>query len=214
MDSECFRLLKEADWDRIVLELLDYANKKVRRLSWRTGQSNLLACGKSAEDLAYEATGKVLSGERKWDYKEKPDLLHFLRSVVRSLVNHLAESMDNKTMQSFPHTADGIEVEEMLSMADPDSETGKYLQKSPATPAQLLLEKEQRESEEKVFNELVDSVKDDKELDSLLSCILDGKTKPKQIADIMQIEAGRVYQLQRKLQRRAKSLGKRIDNDI
>jgi DNA-directed RNA polymerase specialized sigma24 family protein len=87
--------LLEADWKDIGVRLTAYAAWKSRNLQWRSGHAGTLAAGKTAEDLAADAILKVIEGTRAWDPARAP-LLTYLQRVVDSLVNHLAESADNR----------------------------------------------------------------------------------------------------------------------
>jgi DNA-directed RNA polymerase specialized sigma24 family protein len=87
--------LRNADWEDIGIRLTAYAVWKTRNLQWRSGHAGALAAGKTAEDLAADAILKVIEGTRAWDPARGP-LLTYLQRVVDSLVNHLAQSADNR----------------------------------------------------------------------------------------------------------------------
>jgi DNA-directed RNA polymerase specialized sigma24 family protein len=90
--------LLKADWEDIGIRLTAHAVWKARNLRWRTGQPTLLAGGKTPEDVANEAMLKVIEGTRIWDAQRGP-LLPFLRRIVDSLLNQLADSADNRFQQ-------------------------------------------------------------------------------------------------------------------
>ena len=92
--------LLNADWRDIGIRLTAYASWKARNLQWRSGRTDSLAAGKTAEDLAADAILKVIEGTRVWDPGRVP-LLTFLQRVVDSLVSHLSESADNRLQTSW-----------------------------------------------------------------------------------------------------------------
>src|SRR5262249_17935264 len=96
--------LLKADWEDIGIRLTAYAVWKAANLRCRTGQPDLLAGGKTPEDVAAEAMLKVIEGKRIWDAQRGP-LLPFLRRVVDSLLNQLADSADNRIQQRLTPSA-------------------------------------------------------------------------------------------------------------
>ena len=88
------------DWADVGIRLTAYATWKARNLRWRTGRTDVLAGGKTPEDLAAEAILKVLAGERAWDPGRGP-LLPYLEGVVDSLMSHLAASSDNRIQEQW-----------------------------------------------------------------------------------------------------------------
>src|SRR5439155_15907009 len=67
-------------------------------MTWQRGTpSSHLAEGQTIEDVVQTTVTKVLLGQRKWDPARQPDLLQFLKDVVRSELSNLARSKDNQT---------------------------------------------------------------------------------------------------------------------
>ena len=195
MDERVFNLLNQADydWENIALELTYHAVVKVKRLRWRTGSYESLPQGKTPEDLAYEAIEKVFSGDRRWNPDKNPDLLRYLKSVVDSLVSHLVESENHKRLQYFPETEDGVDLEEVLPLA------ATSLSRRPKTPEEELLAKER---EERVLSEIFDAVDGDVELGALVEALMEGYTKPAEIAQAWNRDVKDVYPMVRKLKHR------------
>jgi len=97
------------DWEDVGIRLTAYSTWKAANLRWRTGRAGDLAAGKTPEDVAEDAIWKVFEGRRRWDPQRGP-LLPYLRRVVDSLMNELAESADNRRQQrldedGLPHRA-------------------------------------------------------------------------------------------------------------
>src|SRR5262245_56988642 len=97
--------LLEVDWEDLGIRLTAYAVWKGRNLRWRTGQPDLLPAGKTPQDIAAEAVLKVVEGSRTWDSRRGP-LLPFLRRVVDSLLNQLAEGADNRLQRRLGPAAE------------------------------------------------------------------------------------------------------------
>ena len=208
MDETIFEHLQKADWGDIGVRLTDYAVKKARRYRWRTETA---IGGESAEDLAFEAIEKVLDGDRKWDPQETPDLFHYLTGVVDSLLSHLFKSPARMRVQSFPESEDGEIFEELLKMADPESDTAKHLARRDPTPEDLLLEKEQEQLEKAVFQQILKSFEGDANLETIFLCIMDGVCKPSDISKATGMDIEDVYQLRRKLNRRIVQFNKKTN---
>jgi DNA-directed RNA polymerase specialized sigma24 family protein len=105
MHHDVQRELRRVDWADVGIRLTAYATWKARNLHWRTGRTDVLAGGKTPEDLASEAILKVLEGERAWDPNRGP-LLPYLEGVVDSLMSHLAASLDNRLQESWSESHD------------------------------------------------------------------------------------------------------------
>ncbi len=159
--------------------------------------------GIGPEDVVLEAILKVFDGERKWDPSENPDLFQYLKSVVDSLMSHLTESFDCTNIRRMPQSEEGEILEEKVKPADPESDTARHLPRPSPNPEQILLRKEQEEAEQKAFDKLMESIKGDDDLETVILCVMDGMMKPAEIAEATGFEVNHVYQLMRKLNRKA-----------
>lgn len=197
-------LLEKEDWDGIILRLTDYAVKKARRYGWRAGKAaETVIGGTGPEDVVLEAISKVFDGDRKWNPSKNPDLFHYLRSVVDSLMSHLTESFDCTNIRRMPQSEDGEILEEKLNPADPESDTARHLSRPSPNPEQILLRKEQEQAEQKAFDKLMETIKGDDDLETVVLCVMDGMMKPAEIAEATGFEISHVYQLMKKLNRKA-----------
>ena len=115
--QDVLRELEQVDWADVGVRLAGYATWKARNLRWRTGRWDILAAGKTPDDLAAEAILKVLEGERAWDPGRGP-LLAYLQGVVDSLLSHLASSPDNRIQESLAEEHD--RAGEAPSIVDPE----------------------------------------------------------------------------------------------
>lgn len=159
--------LREANWEGIQLELLKYALYRVNRLRWKT-QGAYLPKGISAEDLVVQAIQKTFegahraskgesesaTGARFWDPGKNPDLVHFLKGVIDSDVNHLVNSEEHRKTE---YKEDPVGVESI-----PDHQ---------ANPEELFIKKSEGEGEDgfdAFFERMLEDFKDDREVQLVL----------------------------------------------
>jgi hypothetical protein len=187
-------LLENADWKDIILKLTHYALQRARVYSWKSGKSDQLLGGKTPEDIAFEAIEKVLSGTRDWDPDKYPNLLTHLQWVVKSDMGHLASSMEHQATGRMPEPGEGEEGYETIP--DPSS----------PTPEEELIAREKEDLEERLKGELYAMVKGDEDLETLLLCFEEGIDKPEIIAAQTGWDVSKVYNLKRKLLRKASKL--------
>ncbi len=195
-------LLEVANWRDIIIQLTYYTTIQFRRYGWKTG----LPKGNSPDDIALIAIQKVWEGTRDWDPDKYPDLLKHLKWIVRSDVEHLFSSLEHKTTSRMPvlRKDDGTEVELGAPVGgNPHSISGKVL-----TPEEELIAEHDRNSEEAMIAKLYDAVKGDEDLEILLLCFEEGIDKPEQIAIETEWDIKKVYNLKRKLLRKAAKIGK------
>ena len=79
------------DWALIMEKL--YAHSLIR-LRWFGLTSEKRMQGKEFKDFANEAVTRFFEGKRKWDSKQEPELLNFLKGVVNSLIWSLYKSKE------------------------------------------------------------------------------------------------------------------------
>jgi hypothetical protein len=164
--------------------------------------------GNSAEDVALNAIEKVWDGTRDWDPDRYPDLLVHLKWIVRSDIEHLYSSLEHKTTGRIPVLIkeDGTEIELGETGREyPHSFTEKVL-----TPEEKLISEHNKKSEQALLAELYDAVKGDEDLEMLLLCFEEGIDKPEAIAIETNWEIDKVYNLKKKLLRKAAKIGKNI----
>jgi hypothetical protein len=197
-------LLEAADWRDITLRLTYHAVLRFRRYSWKSG----LPKGNSPEDIAVNAIEKVFDGTRDWDPDKYPDLLKHLKWIVSSDIEHLFSSMEHKKTGRMPvlKSYNGAKVDVCeIAHEHPHSMGKKVL-----TPEEELIAEYDRRSEESLINELQDAVKGDDDLELLMLCFEEGFDKPETIAAETGWDIKKVYNLKKKLLRKAAKIGKDI----
>jgi len=91
MDDTKQELLDSFDWNRAIIVLAAYA------ISLDGFSRKRLPKGLEPEDLVMQAVEKVFSGKRKWDPAKDPDLMKYLKSVVKSIYSNETTSKEGDT---------------------------------------------------------------------------------------------------------------------
>lgn len=199
MDKEAIKYIEEAEWESITLKLTRYAILKIGRLSWKNWKPPK---GLMAQDIVQEAIVSLFEEKRIWNRTKYPDLYWYLKSVIDSKVSHLYKLKEYKLTQPFPTTREGQEVEELLDKTDSADDNAAYLAQTILNPNETLLEKEKKENDEAIINAFFEAIKGNIVLERVASLIMDGYTKPSEIAEQMGIEAKEVYNLQKRFRRK------------
>jgi DNA-directed RNA polymerase specialized sigma24 family protein len=203
LEREIIKRLEEVDWERIILMLTNYAQRKVDRIRWGY-ETDTLPKGQTPADIALEAIKDIFDGNRKWNPSRNPDLYTYLTSIVDSKISHLCEMKEHKVTRSMPITEKGKEVEEFLNKADPTSDHASYLTPVGHNPEAVLLKKEKMKRDEVTVSAFFEAIQGDRELEKLASLIMDGYIKPSEIAEQMNVEVREVYNLQKRFRRKCK----------
>jgi len=202
--NKIIELLEAADWKDIILKLTHYALWQVRKYTWRTQANDQLPGGKTPEDIACEAIEKVWNGTRDWDPDRYPNLLKHLTWIVKSDIGHLYSSLEHrKTINLARQNQDdnsGIDLNRIP--ADSHSQIHGHIY----TPEEKIDMKEKKKKYNKLKSKLYDIVKGDEDLEMLLICFEEGIYKSKKISKETGWEISKVYNIKRKLQRRALKL--------
>lgn len=189
--------LTDADWEDLLKRLMLYAVYKTRKLRWRGlpgGDNQSLPGGHGPDSLASEAIVSVLNGERACTATTKDELLDFLKGVVDSKVNHLAESAENKKSRALP-SEDGHKG------GTPD---GWHPRTKPQdAPVALAADPEAA----KAFREkALKALSGEPQLTELFECLAAGFAGRKEIAELMNVTEDDVTNLRKRLARKLEPL--------
>lgn len=198
------KLLEAADWRYIILRLTRHAIWRFRRYSWKSG----IPKGCSPEDIANNAIMKVFDGTRNWDPDKYPDLLKHLIWIVNSDIEHLFSSLEHQKTGRMPLQKDNKDTEVDLSeiaLEHPHSIMEKTL-----TPEEELIAEQDKKLQHRLIDDIHTAVKGDDDLEFLFLCFEEGIDKPHKIAAELGWNVEKVYNLKKKLLRRAL----KIDKDI
>src|SRR5262245_20476228 len=88
----------DAQWLAYYQELVIYAERKCRRLYWKTGGQDSLPGGNTPETLVREAIKRLFEGRRSWNHEKYPgeNPVPFLKGLVDSLVSDLVRGQEHK----------------------------------------------------------------------------------------------------------------------
>jgi RNA polymerase sigma factor (sigma-70 family) len=191
-------LIQQADWDDIYPRALKYALKK---LSFLSG-SPLEGVSKKqvAHDIVSQAILKIIDGDRKWE-PGRGTILNYLIYVVKSDISHLYRLDDYKLTSRMPvspqkdNDRESIETEELLKKAhELDKHAADISPDPPQSVDNILIEHE-------ICDSLLEVIDGDDELESIVRCMLDGFSKPRDIAEQLGVKPKNIYNAKKRLER-------------
>jgi hypothetical protein len=195
-------LLEKQDWRDIILRLTHHAIVRFRWYNWKTR----LPRGNSPEDIALGAIEKVWDGTRDWDPDKYPDLLIHLKWIVNSEIRNLYDSLEHrKTARNPDQNSDDFAELESIESAHAHRHS---LGAQALNPEEELIAAHDRTFKEALLSEFRDRAKEDEDLELLFLCFDDGIDKAETISRVTGWDIKKVYNLRRKLLRKAEKMGK------
>jgi hypothetical protein len=142
--------------------------------------------------IVSKAIEKVFSSEREWNPNIDPDVRKYLRSVIDSLLNHLAESQDNVLVRVAPPpgSSDFEAWETGSKKRDPAAD---WLVPPNCSPEAVVLQQEQAALEDRALELLLEECADDPVLIQVLEAMMEGCDKPAEISEAKGIPVKDVY---------------------
>jgi len=138
------------------------------------------------EDVVHEAINRLLSGERSWDSIRFPDITVALRGIIKSLFSHLPK------------------LEYYRQRANPTDDDGM-----PVDVDELNVGQEEAVSREIEYSEIRKQIEsaigDDQAAMEVYFAIIDGYTKPREIAEFLGIPVDEVNNRFRRLRRKCRN---------
>lgn len=186
--------LDKYDWNDAYPRLVKFALSRIRGRYWYGNKGNDNAAGQQAEDFVSAALVKTYDGTRVWNPQTCSNLLDFLFGVIRSDINHAAESLCNKKT---------TELEAEGNILDQP-------QQSFSSPRDEL---EVQEQDEYLFG-FIGFLKDEPVLIKMVEYIMDGILTPKEMALKLGIDVYEVYNHKKRLGRRLKEYRKTKDGEL
>jgi len=183
-----FYALENQDWELISSKLLKYTKAKINQIHWYTGHGEAPK-GIQAEDIVQEAIYKVLNGERRWNPQQYPDLLTFLKSIIRSEISHLLKSWDHQHVISTEKIEMKMDKENLAE-----------------TPEEILINAERKKHLHQYKEKLFELAKDDEEVFFILDCYENDIWKPREIANKLGVQTDKVYNALKRLKRMLKKI--------
>lgn len=183
MDARTIELIRTAPWEDIGNRLLWFT----RRLMATKGLDELPG-GHTDQDVAAMAIEAVVTGKRRWDPQKHPSLLTHLQWVVRSLLSPKGLlGRKERTAMTFTDCEDDLDVAaEETELLTPDDD---------AVRRAAAIE---------------EAVSDDDDLTNMVLAIKLGAVKARDISRDTGLTPAQVYELRRKLARRAKKAVQRV----
>ncbi|MEK7476137.1 MAG: hypothetical protein AAB152_10980 [Candidatus Coatesbacteria bacterium] len=179
-------------WDLTLPRLLAHARARIRERFWSGVLSGPIPGGIQAEDMVNMAVEKLMGRQRRWDPVRQPDLEDYLKGVIDSEINHLAEGWENRHVRPeavFP----GAEGEKGVLDGIPEEMAGVE---------ERMAERQEHGRAEAFAAGFLASLADEPLLQRVAECIVDGLGKPAEIAARLGIGADEIYRVRKRLQRR------------
>ena len=184
--EEVFKKLQQVpNWGELAKEMLAYAISRSGHYHWSTGGLYDLPGGQTHEDLVQQVIVKTLDGTRKWD-PAKGSIKPWLIDQMKSEIDNLAKSALHR--QTIYLTSN----EEKGENTQIPSSINVRKAKSP----ELIVE------EAKMFDELLEAIKDEQELEEYFLAIIEVGPKPRFIAEELGKPVKEIYNLRKRAARR------------
>lgn len=170
----------------LLKRLAVYAERRLsrRNLVWLNRRGRRGDGPEHAEDVVGDAFQKALSGERAWNQKKYPDIERFLRSVIRSMVNHELESAENKQTVKLNPPPD-----------EPDADPLAALPCEQTSVAERL-------AHEETLAMIRDAVEGDEDLECYLMAVEEGYTKRSEAAAAMGVSLSEYDNIKKRFARK------------
>ena len=196
-------LIYERLTDRLVKELVVFAIRRSKELTWRRGSAMELPGGETPQSIVSLAIVRAAEGIRQWNPETHPDLGWYLKGVIRSLLNHLATSRENIlfTATSDSENRDAPAWEAGANMTELDG--AEWLARTPTTPEDDLLAGERLNAEEWAANILDQAAGEDAEVSAVIRAMRGGcdPRKDVEIADETGLPVEEVRKAKKRLNR-------------
>lgn len=209
---EVISRIADDEWRSIALELERHALSVSRNLRWRTKNALELPGGETVDSIVSKAIEKLFSGERDWDPEAQPDLRAYLKGVIDSLLNHLAQSQENTliTLVPEPGSKNAPSWEQGSSKRDPAAD---WLVPPSRSPEAALLLQEQTALEDRALELLIDECAEDTILIGVLEAMMDGLETPAEISKAKGLRVQDIYNATKRLDRKLELIRKRIASE-
>ncbi len=188
------KALEEASLDALLLRLYLYTRNRLTRMFWRGQRRGQIPGGWEAEDFIQAAIKKALSQDRIWKPEENT-LFEFLKNIISSDINNLAEKVENKIESRAAMTPEDTD-RHIVSISD------LQVERSDWPDAYLLKEQEKYE------RELIKEQVGDNPLDQAIIKVVieNGLSRSAEIAEELGVHISEVYKAKKRLRRKCQSL--------
>ena len=207
MDKEVLNKLKKADWKEIMRRLAKYTEFKVNKVKW---QCDIPPLGLTSEDIVEDAIVDVFDGTRRhWNPSKNPDLYCYLESVVDSKVKNLLKNKEY-LLTALPTRTDEQNGENHLDKIESGTDYEGGASKPFPDPEEALLNKGERIEIEKKVKIVFESIEGNKKLEELVICIIDGYSKPSEIAKKLGVSVTDIYNREKRFRHKFEEIRNKI----
>ena len=185
--SEVIALFESGNLEEILQRLTNYARSEISNHTWMSVFGGPTPSGKEAEDFVMDTIVAVLRGKAGEDGpKVHIGIEAWLKGKVRAAISNRMNSVENRGRLRTDEEGTAYENvrEEIVLSRDAVA----------ATDLERALEP--------VLDELIESVKDDKEVIGIFECLMDGVYKREEIAEGLKISPSAVTNAQKRLKRK------------
>ena len=177
--------------EKCFARLLLHAGDLLRRYQWGTRRNQDL----SPEDIVIETIIRVLDGRRKWNSEKHSEIEKYLKSNIRSVINHSFDTVDDTQTQRYPEDCKGNEYIPFSA----DSVVNEYTESLQIPTPEELFFSEKKLTE---FNStMLAHFTEHPELEELALCYMDNLSKPQDIAKELSIPVSEVNNRKKRLRR-------------
>ncbi|MEE9914015.1 MAG: hypothetical protein K4571_20070 [Deltaproteobacteria bacterium] len=189
-DSSIRKELEQADWKTLFPRLICFANTQCYKFRW-LGNKHFQPLDLVQEAISL-AFGLGKNGNyRNWNKDYYPDLISFLKGVIKSIVNHEIEHL-----AKFP--CDSLDTDEEKNPG--------FLAVSNNNPESNLEDCEIDNEFSMRVQKLRSLADGDDEIGLVMMCFDDGITTPREIAEATGYDVTHIYNIIKRIKRRAKNI--------
>jgi hypothetical protein len=190
--------------DGLAIRLLAYARWYARLRTWWLRDAGALAKGNTIEDVVRYAMISLFGDvdpdaevKRRWDPIKYPDPFVYLMCFVKTELNNLSVSKENRRSKR------GVDDDALITTD---------------TAEALLLEAEEHPPHEariqRLYELLIDEIGDDERLVKLHDQMMDGTLKPQVLADRLCMSVKDVYNLKKRMRNAADRALRRLEKEV
>ncbi|MCX5785836.1 MAG: hypothetical protein NTX59_09100 [Elusimicrobia bacterium] len=194
------------DYEKLVLQLTDYALKLIRGRVWRRDfmpskddGSFALPGGRSAEDIVLDVFRKCLDGTRNWKQQEYPNLLVVLKGMVKSEISSACTNTENTTtfVPPEPEGHEGAQFEKCIEPHEIQIDHSVGLLQPQEIPQGSTIRVNTIHSE--IAGEIQRAARKNPDMVKVIEAIMAGGEKSAEIAEYCDLPVAKVYELKRNL---------------
>jgi hypothetical protein len=204
--------LNYEEQNKLIINLTNYAAKKAKGKSWRTGNAEELPEAENTFSVVTLAFERVLEGKRKWNPDTEPDFNKYMLDVIDSLLSHLATGKDNEIFvnendSQFATNNErknvgvlaAAEEKFVASKATKNFEEAEWLVRHQLSPEEELIAAEEKKFNDNVLQAICEAAADDYDVSAMIEAMGNNYVKSGEIAEYTGIDVDRIYNARKRL---------------